>query len=49
MTRDDRFAELHAKGSLVIPNPWDAGSARVMADASGDAIDELLAKGAGDG
>jgi 2-methylisocitrate lyase-like PEP mutase family enzyme len=25
-----RFQELHAGGSFVIPNPWDAGSARVL-------------------
>jgi 2-methylisocitrate lyase-like PEP mutase family enzyme len=27
----DRFRELHAGEPFVIPNPWDAGSARVMA------------------
>lgn len=31
MTRHERFADLHAKGCFVIPNPWDAGSARMMA------------------
>jgi 2-methylisocitrate lyase-like PEP mutase family enzyme len=27
----ERFHELHASGCFVIPNPWDAGSARVLA------------------
>lgn len=35
MTRQERkgaeFQALHASGTFVIPNPWDAGSARVMA------------------
>lgn len=31
MSRHDTFAELHAAGCFVMPNPWDAGSARVMA------------------
>ena len=26
----DRFRELHASGCFVIPNPWDAGSARLL-------------------
>ena len=26
----ERFRELHESGTFVIPNPWDAGSARVM-------------------
>ena len=26
------FAQLHTAGCFVIPNPWDAGSARVLAD-----------------
>jgi 2-methylisocitrate lyase-like PEP mutase family enzyme len=26
------FHQLHASGCFVIPNPWDAGSARVLAD-----------------
>src|SRR3970282_2426892 len=34
MTRQERKAEafraLHAGGALVLPNPWDAGSARVL-------------------
>lgn len=29
--RHDAFATLHAGGCFVIPNPWDAGSARMMA------------------
>ena len=34
MTARDRFAvfrELHASGCFVIPNPWDVGSARLLA------------------
>src|SRR5437764_9757367 len=27
----DRFRELHQSGCFVIPNPWDAGSARLLA------------------
>lgn len=26
----DRFRELHASGCFVMPNPWDAGSARLL-------------------
>lgn len=29
-TVTDRFRELHAAGCFVIPNPWDAGSARIL-------------------
>jgi 2-methylisocitrate lyase-like PEP mutase family enzyme len=29
--RTQRFRELHASGCFVIPNPWDVGSARVLA------------------
>lgn len=29
--RHARFAELHRSGCFVLPNPWDAGSARMMA------------------
>jgi 2-methylisocitrate lyase-like PEP mutase family enzyme len=29
--RHQRFAELHQTGCFVMPNPWDAGSARMMA------------------
>src|ERR1051326_4753977 len=34
MTARDRFAvfrELHASGCFVIPNPWDVGSAKLLA------------------
>jgi 2-methylisocitrate lyase-like PEP mutase family enzyme len=31
MTRIAAFRTLHASGCFVIPNPWDAGSARVLA------------------
>ena len=27
----ERFAKLHESGTFVIPNPWDAGSAKVLA------------------
>jgi 2-methylisocitrate lyase-like PEP mutase family enzyme len=36
--RHERFAELHARGCFVIPNPWDAGSARMMAAAGAEAL-----------
>ncbi len=29
--RHESFAQLHASGCFVIPNPWDVGSARMMA------------------
>ncbi|MFN3971478.1 MAG: isocitrate lyase/phosphoenolpyruvate mutase family protein [Gemmobacter sp.] len=29
--RHEVFADLHASGCFVLPNPWDAGSARMMA------------------
>jgi methylisocitrate lyase len=29
--RIDRFRRLHESGCFVIPNPWDAGSARILA------------------
>lgn len=29
--RHDAFLDLHQRGCFVIPNPWDAGSARMMA------------------
>ena len=32
------FRALHASGSFVLPNPWDVGSARVLAD-DGKAIE----------
>jgi 2-methylisocitrate lyase-like PEP mutase family enzyme len=31
VTRHQAFHDLHASGCFVIPNPWDAGSARMMA------------------
>jgi 2-methylisocitrate lyase-like PEP mutase family enzyme len=31
MSRHQAFADLHASGCFVIPNPWDMGSARMMA------------------
>lgn len=31
MSRHDDFWNLHQSGCFVIPNPWDAGSARMMA------------------
>jgi 2-methylisocitrate lyase-like PEP mutase family enzyme len=31
MTSRDRFRELHASGFFVMPNPWDVGSARLLA------------------
>lgn len=30
--RTDRFHALHREGCFVIPNPWDVGSARLLAD-----------------
>ena len=29
--RAHRFRQLHEAGCFVIPNPWDVGSARVLA------------------
>ena len=31
MSRHDTFEDLHRSGCFVIPNPWDMGSARMMA------------------
>jgi len=31
MTRATRFRELHADGIFVMPNPWDVGSAKLLA------------------
>src|SRR6266513_4960753 len=31
MSKVDRFRELHRSGCFVIPNPWDLGSARILA------------------
>ncbi|WP_071689473.1 isocitrate lyase/PEP mutase family protein [Nioella sediminis] len=36
--RHDRFAELHGAGCFVIPNPWDMGSARMMAAMGAQAL-----------
>ncbi|WP_127559869.1 isocitrate lyase/PEP mutase family protein [Nioella ostreopsis] len=36
--RHDRFAELHGAGCFVIPNPWDVGSARMMAAMGAQAL-----------
>ena len=36
--RHTAFADLHASGTFVIPNPWDAGSARVMAGLGAQAL-----------
>jgi 2-methylisocitrate lyase-like PEP mutase family enzyme len=34
----ERFAELHAKGCFVLPNAWDAGSARILSEMDFKAI-----------
>jgi 2-methylisocitrate lyase-like PEP mutase family enzyme len=31
MSKPDRFRQLHRSGCFVIPNPWDVGSARILA------------------
>lgn len=36
--RSRRFANLHAAGTFVVPNAWDAASAVIMADAGAPAI-----------
>jgi len=36
--RHAAFRDLHASGCFVIPNPWDAGSARMMAAAGAKAL-----------
>jgi len=36
--RHKTFQDLHAAGCFVIPNPWDAGSARMMAAAGAKAL-----------
>ena len=33
-----RFAELHAAGTFLMPNPWDVGSAKLLAHAGFDAL-----------
>jgi 2-methylisocitrate lyase-like PEP mutase family enzyme len=34
----DRFRQLHQSGLLILPNAWDAGSARLMQEAGAEAI-----------
>ncbi len=36
--RHERFWDLHQSGCFVIPNPWDAGSARMMAGLGAQAL-----------
>lgn len=36
--RHHRFADLHAAGCFVIPNPWDVGSARLMSACGAEAL-----------
>ena len=31
VSRAAKFAELHRSGTFVIPNPWDVGTARILA------------------
>jgi len=38
MTRHQAFHDLHRSGCFVIPNPWDAGSARMMAALGAQAL-----------
>lgn len=38
MQRHERFAELHRQGCFVIPNPWDAGTARMAAALGAQAL-----------
>lgn len=38
MTRHQAFHDLHRSGCFVIPNPWDAGSARMMASLGAQAL-----------
>lgn len=38
MTRHQAFHDLHQRGCFVIPNPWDAGSARMMAGLGAQAL-----------
>jgi len=39
VARAERFAALHARpGLFVIPNPWDAGSARLLAGLGFEAL-----------
>src|ERR1700742_2915373 len=34
----EAFRKLHAAGTFVIPNPWDIGSAKVLADLGYEAL-----------
>lgn len=34
----ERFRALHQSGCFIVPNPWDAGSARIMAHAGAVAL-----------
>lgn len=36
--RHERFSELHRSGCFVLPNPWDRGSAKLMAAAGAEAL-----------
>ena len=36
--RAERFVELHREGCFVIPNPWDAGSAKMLAGLGFEAL-----------
>lgn len=38
LERHARFASLHAEGFFLMPNPWDAGSARMMAALGAQAL-----------
>jgi 2-methylisocitrate lyase-like PEP mutase family enzyme len=38
LTRRDRFRELHEAGLFVLPNPWDAGSAKLLASLGFEAL-----------
>lgn len=38
LARHERFWSLHQSGCFVIPNPWDAGSARMMAGLGAQAL-----------
>ena len=39
--KGERFAALHESGTFVVPNPWDAGSAKVMAALGFEALATL--------
>ena len=38
LDRHEKFAHLHASGCFVMPNPWDRGSARMMAAMGAEAL-----------